>query len=218
MIHSFGIVWLHRDLLLSGLANTIVLSVLAALSAVIFGALISTVLVRRTRTTAHIVRLLIDVARCTPFLLFAYIIYYGLPSLGLRFDNWGAGLLALIAYHSAYMAEILGSAWRSLPQDPIEAGHAFGYNGLRLFRRIVLPPLALNAAPVIGNQIIQIVKDSAFLTIIALPELTHAASAIQSQYFVPFAAFIIAMLLYWALCLVVEACVSTLGRMADARR
>jgi polar amino acid transport system permease protein len=218
MIHSFGIVWLHRDLLLSGLANTIVLSVLAALSALIFGALISTALVRRARTTAHIVRFLIDMARCTPFLLFAYIIYYGLPSLGLRFDNWGAGLLALIAYHSAYMAEILGSAWRSLPQDPIEAGHAFGYNGLRLFRRIVLPPLALNAAPVIGNQIIQIVKDSAFLTIIALPELTHAASAIQSQYFVPFAAFIIAMLLYWALCLVVEACVSTLGRMADARR
>lgn len=218
MIHSFGIVWLHRDLLLSGLANTIVLSVLAALSALIFGALISTVLVRRARTTAHIVRFLIDVARCTPFLLFAYIIYYGLPSLGLRFDNWSAGLLALIAYHSAYMAEILGSAWRSLPQDPIEAGHAFGYSGLRLFRRIVLPPLALNAAPVIGNQIIQIVKDSAFLTIIALPELTHAASAIQSQFFVPLAAFIIAMLLYWALCLVVEACVSTLGRMADARR
>jgi polar amino acid transport system permease protein len=218
MIHSFGIVWLHRDLLLSGLANTIVLSVLAALSALIFGALISTVLVRRARTTAHIVRFLVDVARCTPFLLFAYIIYYGLPSLGLRFDNWGAGLLALIAYQSAYMAEILGSAWRSLPQDPIEAGHAFGYSGLRLFRRIVLPPLALNAAPVMGNQIIQIVKDSAFLTIIALPELTHAASAIQSQYFVPFAAFIIVMLLYWALCLVVEACVSTLGRMADARR
>jgi polar amino acid transport system permease protein len=48
---------------------------------------------------------------------------------------------------------------------------------MRLFRRIVLPPLALNAAPVIGNQVIQIVKDSAFLTIIALPQLTHAASA-----------------------------------------
>jgi polar amino acid transport system permease protein len=81
-----------------------------------------------------------------------------------------------------------------------------------------MPPLALNAAPVIGNQIIQIVKDSAFLTIIALPELTNAASAIQSQYFVPFAAFITAMLLYWALCLVVEAFVAVLGRMAEARR
>src|SRR5260370_36506828 len=98
MIHSFGIVWLHRDLLLSGLANTIVLSVLAALNALIFGALISTVLLRRARTTAHIVRFLIDVARCMPFLLFAYLIYYGLPPLGLRLDNRGAGRLAMCAY------------------------------------------------------------------------------------------------------------------------
>jgi polar amino acid transport system permease protein len=218
MIHDFGIVWLHRDLLLSGLANSIVLSVTATLCALILGAMLSTVLVHRARTPPRIIRFLIDAARCTPFLLFAYLIYYGLPSIGLRFDNWGAGLVALIAYHSAYMAEILSSAWRSLPLEPIEAGHAFGYSGLRLFHRIVLPPLALNAAPVIGNQIIQIVKDSAFLTIIALPELTHAASAIQSQYFVPFAAFVTAMLLYWAICQVVEACVSMLGRMADARR
>ena len=218
MIHDFGIVWLHRDLLLSGLASTVILSVSAALSALLIGALVSTVLVRRARVAGHIVRFLIDVARCTPFLLFAYIVYYGLPSLGLRFDNWSAGVLALIVYHSAYMAEIIGAAWRSLPRDTIEAGHAFGYSGLRLFHRIVMPPLALNAAPVIGNQIIQIVKDSAFLTIIALPELTNAASAIQSQYFVPFAAFITAMLLYWALCLVVEALVSVLGRMAEARR
>ncbi|WNC95283.1 amino acid ABC transporter permease (plasmid) [Paraburkholderia sp. FT54] len=218
MIHDFGIVWLHRDMLLSGLVNTVILSVSAALSALLIGALVSTVLVRRARVAGHIVRFLIDVARCTPFLLFAYIVYYGLPSLGLRFDNWGAGVLALIVYHSSYMAEIIGSAWLSLPRDPIEAGHAFGYSGLRLFHRIVMPPLAMNAAPVVGNQIIQIVKDSAFLTIIALPELTNAASAIQSQYFVPFAAFITAMLLYWALCLVVEAFVSVLGRMAEARR
>jgi len=76
----------------------------------------------------------------------------------------------------------------------------------------------LASAPVVGNQVIQIVKDSAFLTIIALPELTHAASSIQSRHYVPFAAFITAVLLYWALCLVVEAGVSTVGRMAQARR
>jgi polar amino acid transport system permease protein len=121
VIHDFGIVWLHRDMLLSGLENTVILSVSAALSALLIGALVSTVLVRRARVAGHIVRFLIDVARCTPFLLFAYIVYYGLPSLGLRFDNWGAGVLALIVYHSAYMAEIIGSAWLSLPRDPIEA-------------------------------------------------------------------------------------------------
>ena len=82
----------------------------------------------------------------------------------------------------------------------------------------MLPPLALASAPVVGNQIIQIIKDSAFLTIIALPELTNAASSIQSRRYVPFASFIIAMLLYWVLCLVVEAGVAAAGRMAQARR
>jgi polar amino acid transport system permease protein len=126
--------------------------------------------------------------------------------------------VALIIYNTAYMTEILRGAWAAQPIEPIDAGHAFGFTGLRHFRRIVLPPLVLSAAPVIGNQVIQIIKDSAFLTVIALPELTHAASSIQSRHYIPFAAFITAVLLYWILCLTVEACVAAVGRVAEARR
>ena len=160
----------------------------------------------------------VDAMRCIPFLLFAYIVYYGLPSLGINLDNWKAGLAALTVYNTAYMAEILRGAWAAQPREPIDAGYAFGFTGLRHFRRIVLPPLLLSAAPVVGNQVIQIIKDSAFLTVIALPELTHAASSIQSRHYIPFAAFITAVLLYWMLCLAVEACVASVGRLAEARR
>lgn len=218
MIHDFAIVWGERHLLLAGLGNTVLLSVLAGVCALVLGALLSTLLMRKARAPVLVARFFVDAMRCTPFLLFAYIVYYGLPSLGLRFDNWSAGLAALILYHTAYMAEILRGAWVAQPQAPIEAGQAFGYSGLLLFRRIVLPPLVLAAGPVVGNQVIQIVKDSAFLTIIALPELTHAASSIQSRHFVPFAAFIVAVLLYWALCLLIEGAVQAVGRMAEARR
>ncbi len=218
MIHDFGVVWDERNLLLSGLGNTVLLSVLAGLCALLLGALLTPALMLSTRAPARVARFFVDAMRCTPFLLFAYIVYYGLPSIGLRFDNWAAGLAALITYHAAYMAEILRGTWAAQPPAPIEAGHAFGYSGLRLFRRIILPPLVLAAGPVVGNQVIQIVKDSAFLTIIALPELTHAASSIQSRHYVPFAAFIAAVLLYWAICLVIEAGVSGIGRLADARR
>ncbi|GAC1606238.1 MAG: amino acid ABC transporter permease [Ramlibacter sp.] len=218
MIHDFGVVWGERGLLLAGLQNTVLLSVIAALCALPLGALLSSVLMHRRRGRALAARVFIDAMRCTPFLLFAYILYYGLPSVGVRFDNWGASLTALIVYHTAYMAEILGGAWAAQPRSPIEAGQAFGFSGLRLFRRIVLPPLLLTAGPVLGNQVIQIIKDSAFLSVIALPELTHAASSIQSRHYVPFAAFIVAVLLYWALCLVVEAGVASVGRMAQARR
>jgi polar amino acid transport system permease protein len=218
MIRDFGIVWSERSLLLSGLANTAILSVLAAAAALVLGMVLTPALMARRRPIAFTARCFVDGMRCVPFLLFAYIVYYGLPSLGLRFDNWTSGLVALIVYNTAYMAEILRGAWQAQPREPIEAGIAFGFPEVRLFRRIILPPLLLMAGPVIGNQVIQIIKDSAFLTIIALPELTHAASSIQSRRYVPFAAFITAVFLYWGLCLIVEAGVSSIGRLAEARR
>jgi polar amino acid transport system permease protein len=218
MIRDFGIVWSERSLLLSGLANTAILSTLSAIVALLLGFLLTPALMSKRRVISGLAHLFVDGMRCVPFLLFAYIIYYGLPSLGLRLDNWTSGLAALTIYNTAYMAEILRGAWVVQPREPIEAGIAFGFSELRLFRRIILPPLLLSAGPVIGNQMIQIVKDSAFLTIIALPELTHAASSIQSRHYIPFAAFITAVFLYWGLCLVIEAGISSIGRVAEARR
>jgi polar amino acid transport system permease protein len=218
MIRDFGIVWSERSLLLSGLANTAILSTLSAIVALLLGFVVTPALMSKQPVVSGIARVFVDGMRCVPFLLFAYIIYYGLPSLGLRLDNWTSGLAALTIYNAAYMAEILRGAWVVQPREPIEAGVAFGFSGFRLFRSIILPPLLLSAGPVIGNQMIQIIKDSAFLTIIALPELTHAASSIQSRHYIPFAAFITAVFLYWGLCLVIEAGVSSIGRVADARR
>ena len=218
MIRDFGIVWTERGLLLDGLANTAMLSVLSVIAALLLGFMLTPALMSRRVAVARPARAFVDGMRCIPFLLFAYIVYYGFPSMGLNLDNWSAGLVALTLYNAAYMAEILRGAWAAMPREPIEAGTAFGFSGPRLFRRIILPSLVLSAGPVIGNQLIQIIKDSAFLTIIALPELTHAASSIQSRYYVPFAAFITAVALYWALCLVVEAGVNVLRRLADARR
>jgi polar amino acid transport system permease protein len=218
MIHDFGIVWSERDLLLSGLGNTTILSVLSAVAALFVGFMLTPALMAKQRWLAWTARIFVDGMRCVPFLLFAYIVYYGLPSFGIRLDNWTSGLAALTVYNAAYMAEILRGAWAAQPREPIEAGIAFGFSGIALFRRIILPPLLLAAGPVIGNQMIQIIKDSAFLTIIAIPELTHAASSIQSRHYVPFAAFITAVFLYWGLCLIIEAGVSSVGRLADARR
>ncbi|WP_315805022.1 amino acid ABC transporter permease [Bradyrhizobium sp. SZCCHNS3002] len=218
MIRDFAIVWSERDLLLSGLGNTTILSVLSAIAGLVIAFVLTPALMSKRRWLALTVRVFVDGMRCVPFLLFAYIVYYGLPSFGIRLDNWSSGLVALTVYHAAYLAEILRGAWAAQPPEPLEAGVAFGFSGARLFRRIILPPLLLAAGPVIGNQMIQIVKDSAFLTIIALPELTHAASSIQSRHYVPFAAFITAVVLYWGLCLVIEAAVSGIDRLAAARR
>ncbi len=218
MIQQFGIVWQARDLLIDGFLTTLWLSVLSAAASMALGALLAVALMSRSRLLAGASGLLVDAMRCVPFLLFAYMVYYGLPSLGLRFSNWTSGLFALIVYNTAYMAELARAAWRALPVETIEAGHAFGFVGLGLARRIILPPVVFAAVPMIGNQVIQIIKDSAFLTIIAVEELTHAATVIQAKYFLPFAAFISALLLYWVLCLMVERAVALVGARAELRR
>ena len=103
-------------------------------------------------------------------------------------------------------------------RESIDAGSAFGFYGRNLYLRIILPQVVLAAIPMIGNQSIQVIKDTAFLMIIAVPELTHAASSIQSKYYVPFAAFISAVALYWAMCSVIEAGVRRVERIAEVRR
>jgi polar amino acid transport system permease protein len=215
---EFGVVWQHRDMIIFGFENTLMIVALAAVGALTLGALLTIPLMSRSRAIAVLATAYVDTMRCVPFLLFVYLIYFGLPSLGLRFDNWWSGVLALILYNTAYMGELLRAAWANLPKEMIEAGHAFGFFGWRLFRRIILPPVLFSAVPLIGNQLIQIVKDSAFLTVIAVAELTHQATSLQTTYFVPFAAFIAAVLLYWVTCVVIESTVGLANRFAEARR
>jgi polar amino acid transport system permease protein len=215
---EFAIVWDHRDMIVGGFENTLVIVALAAVGSLALGALLTMPLMSRRRTVAALATAYVDAMRCVPFLLFVYLIYFGLPSLGIRFDNWSAGVTALILYNAGYMAELLRAAWLNLPKETIEAGHAFGFTGWGLFRRIILPPVLFSALPLIGNQLIQIVKDSAFLTIIAVAELTHEATSLQATYFVPFASFVAAVALYWLTCIAIESSVGFANRYAEARR
>jgi polar amino acid transport system permease protein len=218
MINEFVVVWAHKERLFQGLANTVWLVALATVLALVLGTLVAAALMSHSRAVQRPTRWLVDGMRCIPFLLLIYILYYGLPSIGIRFNSWTAGLCALVVYNAAYIGEILRGAWAALPAGHVDAAHALGFRGLTLYWRIILPPVVFAAGPVIGNQVIQIIKDSAFLMIIAIPELTHAASSIQSTYFVPFAAFVAAVALYWLLCRCVELVVSRVERRAEMTR
>jgi polar amino acid transport system permease protein len=215
---DFLIIWQQRGDVLEGLLGTLGLLVVSAVMSLVLGTLLTPVLMSRRAGIARIGTIYVDAMRCAPFLLFVYLIYFGLPSAGIRLSNWWSGAIALTLYNTAYMAELLRGAWTELPASMIESGRAYGFTGLNLLRRIILPPVFNNAMPLIGNQLIQIVKDSAFLTIIAVSELTHQMNGIQATYFIPFAAFITAVLLYWCICLVIEGATGLLSRFAEERR
>ncbi len=201
----------------NGFLNSVVLFVASTIGAFVLGGL----MVNGLRSSRSIVRrafhFYVDGLRMLPFLIFVYLLYYGLPSFGIKLDAWTAGLLGLVIYHSAYVAEILRGSWDQLPNGQSESAQACGFYGIKMFRRIILPQLILNTAPILGNQLIYMLKDTAFLMIITVQELTYAASSVQSMYFVPLQPFIIAIALYWAVSLLIEGLVALVHRTAKER-
>jgi polar amino acid transport system permease protein len=211
------IVWRHRQTIVDGLENTLILFAGSSVTAFLLGCLMALLIQTCRAPLSRVLRGFVDGMRMLPFLIYAYVLYYGLPSLGVRFDAWTAGFLALITYHAAYFAEILRGSWATLPVSQAEAARACGFTTLPMYRRIILPQLVLRSAPVLGNQLIICLKDTAFLMIITVRELTASASAVQSTYFVPFEAFVVAIGLYWLISASIEGLVMGIGLVAERR-
>jgi polar amino acid transport system permease protein len=218
MIRNFEVVLSKWPMYLTGLFNTIWLCAVAAALSLLLATMLTVVMMHNHVVVRKTAQAAVDSIRCIPFLMLAYLTYYCLPTVGVRLSHWTVGLLTLVVYNTAYFAEILRGAWAHLPHEQEEAGRAFGYTRTKLFVRIIAPQVFLAAAPVLGNQTIILIKDSAFLMVITVPELTYMANHIQSTYFVVFETFAAAILLYWLLCTIVEAGVRRLEQVAAVRR
>lgn len=209
-MNSFETLWATREIFLSGIGVSLLLVGLCLAISLPLSAL-TYVALQESPGFARFVRILMDAMRCIPFLLLAYVVYYGLPELGLRMDAFGAGLLSLIIYHSAYFVEILRSAALSIPSETLTAADAFGFTRYQRYRRIVFPQLFAVASPVLANQSVMVIKDSALLMVITVQEITFAANFVSTNYFSPFAPFLFAMLLYWLMSLLTDHIVGRLG-------
>ncbi|MCP1674928.1 polar amino acid transport system permease protein [Natronocella acetinitrilica] len=214
---NWDIILLEWPRFLSGFQNTLILFGVSSIAAFALGGVLAIGIQSRKRPLRSAIVWYVDGMRMLPFLILAYLLYYGLPGVGIRLDAWTAGLTALIVYHAAYFAEILRGAWANLPRGQMDSAQAHGFQGRRLFTRIILPQLVLGSGPVMCNQLIILLKDTAFLMIITVTELTYAASSVQSTYFIPFEAFLVAIALYWAISLCIEGVMSILNRMAEER-
>ncbi|ATE62539.1 amino acid ABC transporter permease [Thauera sinica] len=216
-MNGIEILWRERDIFLAGLATTLSLCIAAVLLSLALSAL-GAVAIREAspRARAAIVRF-VDLVRCVPFLLLAYVVYFGLPELGWNIGPYWAGLLTLTIYTSAYFVEIFRSAMMNLSSGCTEAARAYGFSMPALYRRIIFPQVAITTAPLVGNQIIMVLKDSAMLMIITVKEISFAANYVSTNYFSPFAPFVLAAGLYWSVSLLVEQGVRFLSKIRSQR-
>jgi polar amino acid transport system permease protein len=211
-MNSLNAIWAARDIFLSGIGLSLLLVGLCLVISLPLAMLVHVVLQESSPAFERTLRLLLESMRCVPFLLLAYVVYYGLPVVGLRLEAFGAGLLSLVVYHTAYFIEIMRSAALSIPRETLAAADAFGFTRYKRYQRIVFPQLFAVAAPVLVNQAVMVIKDSALLMVITVQEITFAANFVSANYFSPFAPFLLAMLLYWLMSLLTDRLVGRLGQ------
>lgn len=146
-------------------------------------------------------RLFVWLVRGTPFLAQLFVIYFGLPQIGITFDPLQATVVGLSLYGSAYFAEIFRAAWQSIPTGQLEAGRAFGISRLQILVRIQAPQACRLAIPMLTNQAILVLKESSIASIITVPELTMTAGSIVAETFSYAEPYILLGLIYWLLAL-----------------
>ena len=142
--------------------------------------------------------------RGTPLLLQVYIIYLGLPQIGLTLDPVPSGIIALTLCYGAYMAEIFRAGIQSIPKGQTEAGLALGLRPWMIMRKIVLPQAIKVIIPPTGNQFIAMLKDSSLVSILGVWELMFLARTQGRAEFKHFEMLITAALIYWAISMVFE--------------
>ncbi|MFC5849813.1 amino acid ABC transporter permease [Deinococcus petrolearius] len=142
--------------------------------------------------------------RGTPLLVQIFVIYYGLPSLGLTLNPVAGGVIALTLNAAAYLSETIRAAILSIPRGQREAATSLGLSGSQTMRLIVLPQAARVALPSLSNTLIGLVKDTSLVSVITVVELLRSAQLVIARTFEPFGPYLAAALIYWVISSLLE--------------
>ena len=157
--------------------------------------------------------LYVSLMRGTPLLVQIFVIYYGLPSIGIEFTPVTAGVLALSLNSGAYLSESLRGAILSIRQDQWRASFSLGLGHGQTLLHVVLPQALRVAVPSMGNTLTSLIKDTSLVSVITMTELMLATKEVIATTFQPLPLYLAAAAIYWMLSLAFD----QLQRLAERR-
>ena len=185
--------------MLQGTAYTLLFAVASMIFALPLSGAITLVRVLRVPVAQRLVTLYVSAMRGTPLLVQVFIVYYGLPSIGIEFSPITAGILALTLNVAAYMSESLRGSIHAVSQGQWSAGTSLGLTRTQTLRYIIGPQALRAAVPSLSNSLISLIKDTSLVSVIAVTELMLATKELISTTFQPFPLYLAAAGMYWVL-------------------
>ncbi|MEX3954917.1 amino acid ABC transporter permease [Trinickia sp. EG282A] len=154
----------------------------------------------------------VEAIRNTPFIIQLFFVFFGLPALGLRLDEISASVIAMTLNLGAYATEIIRAGVAAVPRGHLEAAASLAMTPAQTYRHVVLPQALAKVFPALSSQIVIVMLGSAVVSQISVPDLTYAASYIQSRNFRAFETYLAITVAYLGLAVVVRALLNIAGR------
>jgi polar amino acid transport system permease protein len=203
----------YRDVLVTGIWITVLLSVVSMLLAMVVGLVACLGTLARSRLIRAPSILYVEFCRNTPVLVQLVWVHYAWPEvLGIKFDAFTSSMIALALQSSGYLAEEYRAGIESIEKGQIEAAQSLGMTYRRLMRRIVIPQAFIRMVPGILNQFVTCFKSTSIVSIIAVPDLMYQAGLIVSATFLPMPVYTAVALTYFVLVFAVSSLVRYLSR------
>ncbi len=200
-------------LLWAGLVFTIPLTLITFILGLLLGLVTAVTRLFGPKPLVAVARFYVWVIRGTPLLVQLFVIFYGLPSMGILLDAFPAAVIGFTLNVGAYSSEIIRAVISSVPKGQWEAAYSIGMNWRQAMSRTILPQAARVAVPPLSNTFISLVKDTSLAAAITVPELFQAAQRIVATTYEPLILYIEAAIIY----LVLSTFLSTLQGYLERR-
>jgi polar amino acid transport system permease protein len=175
-------------------------TVVSFVGAVIFGFVLAMLRLSPARPARNLSQAYTELLKNMPLLTPIFVIYFGLPSIGVTLTTFEAGCLSLIAFYAAYLSEIFRGALQGIHNDQREAAKAVGLDGRATLTYVVLPQAARLALPATGTMLVDMVKGTSLLVTISGAELMTEGQLITSDTFRPLEVYLVIGAIYFCLC------------------
>ncbi len=214
---AYGFEWaaIARGLpyLLEGAGLTVMISSVAMVLALVLGLALVAISQAPGPVARRLVAAYVEVFRNTPLLIQIFIVYFGLPQLGVKLSPFLSGLAALVLYAAAYNTEIFRAGLEAVPHGQFEAARSAGLGELQILRYVILPQAVRICFPALGNNLVSLVKNSSLVSTIGMVELMFVANDISFNNFRTFEIYGTAAVLY----IVIVLALTRLLRAAEGR-
>ena len=185
--------------LIEGAGLTVFFAVVSMVLGLILGFAVALLRIARVPVLAQVAAFYVSAMRGTPLLVQIFVIYYGLPSVGIEFEPVTAGVLALTLNVAAYLSESLRGAIAGVDKGQWDAAQSLGLTWWQSMRHIIAPQAVRLAVPSLANSLISLIKDTSLVSVITVSELMMATKDMIAQTFQPLPLYLMAAAIYWVL-------------------